>query len=83
MTPEVVASRCTACLDCLNICPAKTIGLVGDKAWIDEARCIHCLCCHEVCSLRSIRLKQRPVGRFLRKCSRLHEVMKNLRSLIP
>jgi uncharacterized protein (DUF362 family)/ferredoxin len=78
LTPEVIPSKCTACLDCINICPAKTISLVQDRARVDEARCIHCLCCHEVCFYRSIRLKQRPVGRILRRGSRLYQVIKNL-----
>lgn len=79
LTPEVVPAKCTACLDCINICPAETISLVRNKARVDEARCIHCLCCHEVCVHRSIRLKQRPVGRILRGGSMLYEVIKNLR----
>jgi uncharacterized protein (DUF362 family)/Pyruvate/2-oxoacid:ferredoxin oxidoreductase delta subunit len=79
LTPEVVPARCTACLDCINICPAKTISLVSGRARIDEAGCIHCLCCHEVCFYRSIRLKQRPVGRIMRGGSHLYKMIKNLR----
>lgn len=78
LTPEVVPDKCSGCLDCLRICPAGTIGLVRQKARIDEAGCIHCLCCHEVCLQRSIRLKQRPLGRLLRSGSRLHEGMRGL-----
>jgi len=79
LTPEVVPSRCTACLDCLEVCPAKAISLVHDKARVDEAGCIHCLCCHEVCLHRSIRLKQRPLGRTIRRGLRLYEAARNLR----
>jgi ferredoxin len=78
LTPEVVPGRCSGCLECVKICPAGTIGLVRQKAWIDEAGCIHCLCCHEVCLQRSIRLKQRPLGRLLREGSRLYGEMKSL-----
>lgn len=79
LTPEVLPAKCTACLDCIDICPAKTISLVSDKAWVDENRCIHCLCCHEVCLHRSIRLKQRPLGKLFRGGIRLYEAMKSLR----
>jgi uncharacterized protein (DUF362 family)/Pyruvate/2-oxoacid:ferredoxin oxidoreductase delta subunit len=73
LTPEVIPSRCTACLDCLNACPTAAISLAQDKAWVDEGRCIHCQCCHEVCPQRSIRLKQRRLGRLVRGFSRLCE----------
>lgn len=79
LTPEVVPPKCTACLECIKICPAETISLVRNKARIEETRCIHCLCCHEVCVHRSIRLKQRPVGRILRGGSKLYKMIKNLR----
>jgi uncharacterized protein (DUF362 family)/Pyruvate/2-oxoacid:ferredoxin oxidoreductase delta subunit len=78
LTPEVVTARCTACLDCIKICPAKTISLVRDRARVDEAGCIHCLCCHEVCSYESIRLKQRPLGKIFRGASGLYKVIQNL-----
>jgi uncharacterized protein (DUF362 family)/Pyruvate/2-oxoacid:ferredoxin oxidoreductase delta subunit len=78
LTPEVVPAKCTGCLECLKICPAKTISLVRDKARIEEARCLHCLCCHEVCVHRSIRLKQHPLGRTLRGGSNSYRVIKNL-----
>ena len=71
LTPEVVPARCTACKDCIRICPAETIELVNGKARINEAGCIHCLCCHEVCSFRSIRLKQRLLGKIASWASRL------------
>ena len=43
LTPEVVPPKCTACLECIKICPAETISLVRNKARIEETRCIHCL----------------------------------------
>jgi len=79
LTPEVVPSRCTACLDCLNVCPTKAISLVHDRARVDEAGCIHCLCCHEVCLHRSIRLKQRPLGKIIGRGLRLYETARSLR----
>jgi len=80
LTPEVDPAKCAACLECLKICPAETINLVRNKARVEEARCIHCLCCHEVCVYRSIRLKQRPLGRAIRAGSKLYKMIKNLGS---
>ena len=79
LTPEVIPAKCTACLECIKICPAETISLVRNKVRIEKARCIHCLCCHEVCVHRSIRLKQRAVGRVLRWGSQLYKMIKGLR----
>jgi heterodisulfide reductase subunit A-like polyferredoxin len=79
LTPEIRRARCTACLDCVRICPVRAISLVRDKAWVDEAGCIHCLCCHEACSTMSIQLKQRPLGRLFRGSSRLIESLRILR----
>jgi uncharacterized protein (DUF362 family)/Pyruvate/2-oxoacid:ferredoxin oxidoreductase delta subunit len=78
LTPEVIPGRCTACLECIKTCPAETIRMVRNKAYIKEAGCIHCLCCHEVCVHRSIRLKQRPLGRYFRGVGRSYEGLKNL-----
>jgi len=79
LTPEVIPDKCTACLECLTACPTRTIRLVRNTPWIEEAGCIHCLCCHEVCVHRSIRLKQRPLGRLLRESRRLYKGVRNLR----
>jgi uncharacterized protein (DUF362 family)/Pyruvate/2-oxoacid:ferredoxin oxidoreductase delta subunit len=76
LTPEVVRKECKSCLECIKICPAKTIREVGGKAWINESGCIHCLCCHEVCIHRSIRLRHRPVGRLIRSAERLYKKAK-------
>ncbi len=76
LTPEIVPEECRECLECITICPAKTIHEIRGKAWVDETRCIHCLCCHEVCIHRAIRLHQRPVGRIVRRAERLLKTVK-------
>jgi uncharacterized protein (DUF362 family)/Pyruvate/2-oxoacid:ferredoxin oxidoreductase delta subunit len=76
LTPEVVPKKCTACWECVKICPAKTIRQVGGKAWVDETGCIRCLCCHEVCIHRSFRLRHRPLGRLLRSAERFYKKIK-------
>ncbi len=72
LIPEVISSRCTACSECVNICPARAISVLQEAAWIDEKKCIHCLCCHEICRFRALRLKQFPLGRLLRTGSAIY-----------
>lgn len=72
LTPEVLKKNCTACLECVDICPLQAISLPEKVAWIDEKKCIHCLCCHEVCRFEAIRLKQLPLGRLMRGGSTIY-----------
>lgn len=67
LIPEVRRDKCTACEECLAICPRQAVSLVKGRAWIEEKRCIHCLCCHEVCRQRAVRLKQLPMGKLIRR----------------
>ena len=62
LTPEVRRDRCTACRECIRICPAEAISLESGGAVIDPASCIHCLCCNEVCRDNAIRLKRKPLN---------------------
>jgi ferredoxin len=78
LTPEVIPEKCQACLECINICPVRTIRQVKGKAWISKSECIHCLCCHEVCAYRAIRLRQRTVGRLFRGAERLFKKVRTL-----
>jgi len=66
LTPEVLADVCTACQDCVRICPSGAMRLAGQAVRVIEERCIHCLCCHEACPHRAIRLKQLPFGRLIK-----------------
>jgi len=66
LIPEVKKDNCTACLECINICPQKAVSLRDDLAWIDKKACIHCMCCHEVCRYKAIKLKKRAIGRIVR-----------------
>ena len=72
LIPEVIGSTCTACRECLNICPAKAIGLIQRVVRINEKKCIRCLCCHEVCRFNAIRLKQLPLGRLFRRANAIY-----------
>jgi uncharacterized protein (DUF362 family)/Pyruvate/2-oxoacid:ferredoxin oxidoreductase delta subunit len=66
-TPEVNVQNCTQCMECIEVCPAKAVRQQGDQVQIQKHLCIHCMCCHEVCRFYAIRLKQRPIGKAIRK----------------
>ena len=66
LTPKVTRDKCTACMECIDICPRGAAILDDGLAWIDKSLCIHCMCCHEVCRFQAIKLKQRPLGIIFR-----------------
>ena len=49
-------NRCTACKECVEICPTNAIKIVSNKAIVDYSKCIRCYCCHEVCPESAIDL---------------------------
>jgi uncharacterized protein (DUF362 family) len=53
----VIKDKCTACKQCVEICPEKAIKIIDNKARIDYSKCIKCYCCHEVCTYDAIKLK--------------------------
>ncbi len=65
LIPRIKKEKCTACLECIEICPMEAVQLRQDIAIIDSKKCIHCMCCHEVCRYDSIELKKRFVGRIV------------------
>ena len=52
----VKAEECTACGECVEICPVEAIKIVKDKAQVDYSKCVKCYCCHEVCTYDAIKL---------------------------
>ena len=56
--PKVVASRCTACAECVKICPTGAATMANKTANIDKSRCIQCMCCQEVCRDNAIALRR-------------------------
>ncbi len=66
LMPEIIKKKCTACWECVDICPAGAAQKQDSAARIDDSLCIHCMCCHEVCRFHSIRLKQKFFGRAVR-----------------
>jgi len=76
LIPEVIKKKCTACKECVDICPAGAVSLCDDKARIDKSLCIHCMCCHEVCRFHAIRLKQKFLGGLIRRTASLYKQVK-------
>lgn len=76
--PEIRKDRCTNCLECVYICPSGAAKQDQDSVWIDRDMCIHCMCCHEVCRFQAIKLKQRPVGRIIRRLESFFRRMNRL-----
>ncbi len=73
LIPEVHKKRCTACWECVDICPVGAAQRQESAAQIDKSLCIHCMCCHEVCRFRAVRLKQRTFGRLVRGVTTLYK----------
>ncbi len=66
LIPAVLKTKCTACQECVDICPKGAVQIMKDTAQIDKALCISCMCCHEVCRFHAIKLGQKPFGRLIR-----------------
>jgi len=80
LIPEVLRDKCTACLECVNICPGGAARFYQGSAWIEKEICIHCMCCHEVCRFEAIKLRQLPLGRTIRGIAALYRKTKLLLS---
>jgi NAD-dependent dihydropyrimidine dehydrogenase PreA subunit len=78
LTPKINMKKCTACMECVKICPKEAAKLDGDLVWIDRSLCIHCMCCHEVCRFQAIKLGQRPLGRIFREANDFYRKAKSL-----
>ncbi len=57
--PRVIKKNCTACNECVKVCPAGAATMVGKIANINDKLCIRCMCCHEVCRFNAI-IPHRP-----------------------
>lgn len=73
LLPEIIRKRCTACWECVDICPAGAAQKQDNAAKIDGSICIHCMCCHEVCRFHAVRLKQKFFGRAVRGMTKTYK----------
>jgi uncharacterized protein (DUF362 family)/NAD-dependent dihydropyrimidine dehydrogenase PreA subunit len=63
--PKVATNHCTACAECVKICPTGAATMADKTATINKTKCIQCMCCHEVCRDNAITLQRSPVGSML------------------
>lgn len=58
---EVNKDRCTLCMACASVCPAKALSAGGDTPRLDfhEANCVQCGLCQQACPESAIRLEAR------------------------
>ncbi len=57
--PVFIKEKCTGCLKCVNICPAKALTYEkGKGVKCDYKKCIRCFVCHEICPERAIDVKK-------------------------
>ncbi|MCU0859559.1 MAG: DUF362 domain-containing protein [Thermoplasmata archaeon] len=59
--PVFLASECTRCNACVEICPVKALELGPRKPGVDRAACIRCYCCQETCPEKAVVLRRRPL----------------------
>ena len=55
--PELDATRCTGCGDCVAVCPTDCLEILGRVAWLPRpADCISCALCADICPADAITL---------------------------
>jgi uncharacterized protein (DUF362 family) len=52
----IPTEKCTACGQCVEICPKQAIQIRDHRASVDYTKCIACYCCHEICPYEAIKL---------------------------
>ncbi len=57
MRPIANKELCTACEDCIKICPVSALNMVDGLPLVNKDICIACFCCQELCSETAITLK--------------------------
>jgi uncharacterized protein (DUF362 family)/NAD-dependent dihydropyrimidine dehydrogenase PreA subunit len=69
LTPRPVPqrSRCTACGECVQVCPTGAMTLKNELAVVNDSKCIRCYCCHENCPEAAIDLKYSRIYRIMQK----------------
>lgn len=55
----VIMQSCTACGECVDICPKNAIKINDNMAQINYQNCIKCYCCHEICAYNAIELENK------------------------
>ena len=61
---KVVATQCTGCTHCMNVCPTSAIRIRHGKASINEAACTDCGMCLKSCPRHAIIVAQDDFNRI-------------------
>ena len=57
LQPQIIASRCTGCARCVEICPTQALAQIDGKAMLlYPDRCTYCTACEDVCPTNAIAL---------------------------
>ena len=51
---KVDKEKCVGCGDCVKVCPAQAISIVGGKAKINADKCVDCGRCAQVCPQKAL-----------------------------
>lgn len=62
ISPFVIIERCVACKECIKSCPAQSIFIKEDKAYIDPVKCIGCASCIAACLENAIEVNWEAGG---------------------
>ncbi len=60
--PVFIHKNCTACLECIKICPVNAITMHGVKknyVVLTDSKCIRCFCCSEVCQSNAVEIRRK------------------------
>ena len=53
--PKIIIETCRRCMNCLKMCPEKSIVLKDSYPFARNKKCVLCYCCIEICPYKSIR----------------------------
>lgn len=67
VSPVVIGKNCTACGECVEICPVKAITIKDNISSIDNAKCIGCASCIAACKFGAIDVNWESGGMHLQQ----------------
>jgi uncharacterized protein (DUF362 family)/Pyruvate/2-oxoacid:ferredoxin oxidoreductase delta subunit len=63
--PVFIHANCTACLECIKICPENAIKMHPvrhNHVVLTDSKCIRCFCCSEVCQSNAVEIRRKFFG---------------------